>query len=379
MQKYLGLTLWCIFAMTAHAQAQQQDSYYVFDGQKVRPVHDNPPDAQYRKWQVWLYEEPVTMPRNTTSLPYSRWGVIEATSAERLMKQLKTLQNFELAYTNFFGRGTWGRYTYFNPAGPIAVTGSAATRDSLGTFELTQLDYRLSRLILDVQPSLEINQRDDEAVPLKEYFDRIRDSLQQLSRVYSQLATGRGQPTFIDNEIKQIRTSVSGVENNVQKITAVLPTVKLPTSNTWMSHSEWAGSDGTIEVVVKEMDSGVSVQQTWTGGDGKMTGAVVTTVVRYEDIGRVDLEPPARSIGNTWRVRVESAHAPFPLTMTSPERNDGTHTFRAVNYTASDHFARLEFQNSAEAQDAYAFFLYHKERVHQPAVSKPLSKEAPEQ
>src|SRR5215472_10743929 len=81
MQKYLGLTLWCVFAMTAHAQAQQQNSYYVFDGQKVRPVHDNPPDAQYRKWQVWLYEEPVTMPRNTTSLPYSRWGAIEASSA----------------------------------------------------------------------------------------------------------------------------------------------------------------------------------------------------------------------------------------------------------------------------------------------------------
>lgn len=69
---------------------------------------------------------------------------------------------------------------------------------------------------------------------------------------------------------------------------------------------------------------------------------------------------------------MESARAPFPLTMTSPERTSGTQTLHAVNYTTSDHFARLEFRNSADAQDAYAFFLYHKERAHQPVLSKSL-------
>ena len=71
------------------------------------------------------------------------------------------------------------------------------------------------------------------------------------------------------------------------KITAVLPGVKLPTSKTWMSQTEWAGSDGSIQIAVTETESRISIQRTWTGGDGSMTGAVIVTLVPYNDIGSV--------------------------------------------------------------------------------------------
>jgi len=38
-----------------------------------------------------------------------------------------------------------------------------------------------------------------------------------------------------------------------------------------MSQTQKAGSDGTIEVAIMETGLGISVQQTWAGGDGSMT------------------------------------------------------------------------------------------------------------
>lgn len=154
---------------------------------------------------------------------------------------------------------------------------------------------------------------------------------------------------------------MSQAENGLPEITAVLPSVKLPTSKAWMSHPERAGSDGTVKVDVTETGSGVSVQKIWTGGDGSMTGTVIITTIPYAAIGKIDFEPPTGEGDETWEVRVQSASTPFPQTVDSPERKTARGTFPAVHDATTENSTYFVFRNSREAQDAYAYFLYHKQ------------------
>jgi hypothetical protein len=128
-----------------------------------------------------------------------------------------------------------------------------------------------------------------------------------------------------------------------------------------VSHAEKAGSDGTVQVEVRETASGVSVHQTWTGGDGSMTGTVIVTVIPYADIGKIDFEPPTRNADDRWTVRIESATNPFSQTVDSPQRKTARGTFPAVHDTTTEKSAYFVFRNSGEAQDVYAYFLYHKQ------------------
>ena len=358
---YLTLLSLYLFFPVPLVRAQLQNTYYVYRGTTLQVMYDNPARANYRQWQVWLYQDSARIPQTGDS-PYSRWGLIEGRSAESVMKQLEAFQSFEKEYLNFFGSGTWGKHTFFNPAGPIAIT-DRATREkpSAQLFELGQLNYRVTRLIRTVQPSLENNEREDPGSPLKEYFDRVRDSLEQVTVLYRQLDHIRPQ-RFINEGILRTRAAVAQAENDAPKIIAFLPSVKLPTSDAWMSNTEWAGGDGTVQVRVTEAGSAVLVQQTWTGGDGSLTGTVVLTIIPYEDIGSVEVEPTTRGGEHTWRVQVQSARTSFPQTRTFPERKTAKRVFRAVNYATMEHSVHFVFLSPAEAQDAYAYFEYHRQR-----------------
>ena len=354
----------CLFAAVSSARAQQQNLQYVYNGTILQAVEEDPALVRYTQWQVWLYEEGVRIPRYTAGLQYSRWGLMEGNSAEDVMKQLQASQSFEAAYLKFFGSGAWGRYSFFNPVGPIAVTDRALEDQPamLGKFyQLRWLHERVNRLMGAVAPSLENNQSEGPTSPVKEYFDQIRDVLQRVSKLQSQLSHARPQLRFIESGIAQTKAQVAQAETSIPKITAVLPSVRLPTSKAWMSHSGEAGSDGTVQVEVGETGSGVSIQQTWTGGDGSMTGTVIVTVIPYADIGKIDCEPPTRNGDDTWTVRIQSATTPFPQTVDSPLRKTARGAFPAVHDRTTESSAYFVFRNSGEAQDACAYFLYHKQ------------------
>jgi len=342
-------------------RAQSKNIYYVYDGTTLQVLYENPANTRYVHWQVWLYEQPVHIGHYTSGLPYSHWGLIEGRSAESVMQQREVFCGFEQAYLNFFGSGSWGRYTYYNPVGPIALVDRGLEIESTGPVSRADLNYQLNALVNAVQPSLENNENEDPNSPVREYFDQIRDLLKQTARLYSQLAKIHVQSHFINGEIVSIRTGVAQAEKDVPKMTSILPSVKLPTSSAWMSHTEWAGSDGTVQVGISETGSGVTVEQSWTGGNGKMTGTFVLTIIPYKDVGSVQLRPPMRSDDNKWTIHLQSAGNPFAEIFASPERKTTTGIFRAVNYTSTNRFVYLAFFNSADARDAYSYFLYHKQ------------------
>src|SRR5712692_645650 len=338
-------------------------NYYVFNGTTLQVADDFSSYRTDRQWQVWLYQEGVHIPRYTAGLQYSRWGLIQGRSAESVKGRLKAAQSFEKAYLNFFGPGTWGRYTFFNALGPIAITDQAVETNRAAVDERYHLDElydRVNKLIVRVQPSLENNESLGPTSSVKEYFDQIRDAWQQVSKLYSQLARPNPQVYFIRAKVAQTDRAVAQAENNVPKITATLPSVKLPTSTAWMSHTEAAGSDGTIRVEVTQIGPAVSVQRTWSGGDGGMGGAEIVAIVPFDDIGRIHFHRPMGIGDDTWTVVVVSAHASFSETLTTPVGQRAMRLLPAVHVTTTTNSVHFAFVDPAEARDAYAYFLYHK-------------------
>jgi hypothetical protein len=92
-----------------------------------------------------------------------------------------------------------------------------------------------------------------------------------------------------------------------------------------------------------------------------MTGTVITRMIPYADIGKIDFESPPRNADGKWTVRLQSATAPFPQTVDSPERKTARATLPAVHDRTTESSIYFVFANSGEAQDAYAYFLYHKQ------------------
>jgi hypothetical protein len=359
-----------LLAAVVTARAQEQTNYtnyYVFNGTTLQVADDFSFYRTVRQWQVGLYQEGVHIPRYTAGLQYSRWGLIQGRSAENVKGRLKAAQSFEKVYLNFFGPGTWGRYTFFNALGPIAITDQAMEKNPAALDERYQLDElydRVNKLIVRLQPSLENNENLGPTSSIKEYFDQIRDALQQVSKLYSQLARLNPQVYFIRAKVAQTDRAVAQAGNNVPKITAILPSVKLPTSTAWTSHTEAAGSDGTIRVEVTQIGPAVSVQQTWSGGDGGMAGTVIVTIVPFDDIGRIHFHRPMGTGDDTWTVVVESAHGSFPETLNSPLRQRATRVLSAVHVTTTTNSVYFAFADPAVARDAHAYFLYHQQLGH---------------
>jgi hypothetical protein len=64
-----------------------------------------------------------------------------------------------------------------------------------------------------------------------------------------------------------------------------------------------------------------------------------------------------------WTLRIEPARPnAFPESVTSPERITPRRTYPVVDLKTAGQSVYLDFSDSRDAQDAYAFFLFHKER-----------------
>jgi len=85
----------------------------------------------------------------------------------------------------FFGPDSWGRYTFFNPLGPIAVAEQPAETQPAAFEKLNQLrwlDDRLNTLITTLQPSLENNASEGPGSPLKNTLIRSGTPWSKLAR-----------------------------------------------------------------------------------------------------------------------------------------------------------------------------------------------------
>jgi hypothetical protein len=339
-------------------------SYYVSNGNTLQAVNADPAGASYSEWQVWLYTNPVVTSKYTSGLAYVRWGVIQGASARSVIQQLDSYQQFERAYTNFFGENTWGRLTFAYSIGPIAIARQHEADDAYGlTSKILFLNQGLQSVVFALRPSLVNGQPGDSTTSIRQYFDEVRDSMQGVARFYDRLSRRPTQHSYLAQELALLIPHVDQAESAVSKVTRILPSVTPPSNKGWMSYSEVAGNEGTITHTITEIGESAWVQESWTGGDGSMSGTNIITIVPYQSIG--SLEVWATSFGSEprWTLHIESAnHDGFPQSILSPERATSKRTYPAVNLKSTDESVYLDFTNSAELENAYAFFLFHKQR-----------------
>lgn len=370
---FILAVLWGLLCPTAPSQIPDSvgipeqasySSYYVWNGKTLQMVNARPADANYAEWQVWLYSKSVRVTGSGSGLAYACWGVLEARSARAVMKQLAAYQEFERASTTFFGANSWGRFTFSYPIGPIAEAEQGQTDDPYSLHsKIDQLNQRLESKVPELRSSLLNGEGNEARASVQQYFEEVRNSMQDVARFYYKLSRLPAERNYLSQELARVTPGVNQAEGAIQKVTAILPTVKLPASKDWMTQTEFAGRDGTIQITVTEIGSSAWVQQSWTGGDGSMAGTKIITIVPYQDIGRLDISMSHLGNDERWTLRIQPANRNgFRQSVTSPERVTKKRTYPAVNLKTSGESVYLEFSSSRGAQEAYAFFLYHKER-----------------
>ena len=361
------LLCWAAVSQTQPSTATPEASqhYYVSDGKVLLAVTGDPAHANCSNWQFWLYPHSVHLERSGAGLAYVRWGVVQGESSGAIVRQLAVYQQFEEAYAKFFGPSAWGRFTFSYAIGPIALAG-ARQPDTSSTLLRSRIDYlnrRLEGVVEEVSASLTNGERREVPLLVEAYFQQVRNSVQDLARFYARLARLPAQSNYLDQELALLTPGVSQAENGAAQVTAFLPSVKLPADKNWMSYSETGGSEGTHSVTIAQISSTVWVEQSWTGGNGSMAGTNIITVVPFQEIGSLEAFVSQSALHAGWTVVIHSANPDgFPEKVTSPVRITGTRTYPAVDLKTNDQSVYLEFSNPSEAQDAYAYFLYHKQR-----------------
>ena len=343
--------------------ASDPSSYYLRDGNTLRLVTANPAKADYSHWEVWLYPYTVRISNYAGGLAYVRWGMIQGDSAKTVMDQLTSYQQFERAYTNLFGQNTWGRLTFSYSLGPIAIANEPPLQDTyvLGS-TIDSLSQGLRLAVSELEPSL-LNARPGAAADsVRQYFNEVRDSMQDVSRFYDQLSRLPTQHNYLAQKLALLAPHVTQAETVSPQVIQVLPSVRPPSATDWMSYSEQEGREGTVTKTITEIGSSAWIQESWTGGDGSMSGTKIITIVPYQDIGTINIW--AHSFGNQrlWTLSIEPAnHGGFPQSTSSPDRTTPERTYPAVNLKSTDASIFLDYNNPTEAEEAYAFFLYHKQ------------------
>jgi hypothetical protein len=357
-----------VFGQTESSLGTQQHasypSYYVCKGDVLQPVDGDPTHADYGKWEVWLYSQSMRVSPSRLGLGYVRWGVIQGSSARAVMEQTAAYSQFELAYTSFFGTNTWGRFTFSFPVGPIAIPELGHGDDPYGLHsKIDLLNYQLGSVVGELRPSLVNADHSEATASVQQYFEQVRRSMQEVARFYDKLSRLPAERNYLAQELALLTPGVSRAESAVPKVRAILPSVRLPVRKDWMTHTEAAGREGTVNVTVTEMVSSAWVRQNWTGGDGSMSGTEIVTIIPYQDIGDLNLRTLDWGNGQRWSLSIQPANPNgFSQSVKSPERTTAKRSYPAVDIKTSEKFLFLEFSNSSDAQDAYAYFRYHKER-----------------
>lgn len=363
----LTFSSWTVSSQTAATEEQGLQtsySYYVYNGKSLEIANGDPTTANYTEWQVWLNPNGLPVSRTGSGLAYVRWGVIAGPSAGAVTKQLTTYQEFERAYTSFFGANSWGRLTFSYPVGPIAIAKQPPTDDPYDArMNIDLLNQKLEPVVNELRASLVNGQGNVAPSLVQQYFEQVRDSMQSVARFYDKMSRLPAAHHYLSQELALLTPGVEQAETVDAKVTAILPTVRLPDSKNWMAHTEFAGRDGTIHVTVKEIGSTAWVEQTWTDGDGSMTGTKIISIVPFQEIGALYIQTQEWGRDRRWILRIEPVRPnAFPESVTSPKRITPRRTYPAVDLKTACQSVYLDFSNSRDAQDAYAFFLFHKER-----------------
>lgn len=223
-----------------------QSTFYVKNGDNITKVENgDPTKLKVTEWQVRLYKTDVA----TSGKNY--WGVITGSTAEEVMKKLKSSQDFELRFNEWAGKGRVqdNPLTNFNPLGPIAVIESdnqssspqsnkgisaetmGKIQDLYGQVKEYYDNYQQIMEILENKPK-EQNPFENVGNVLREYSDNLKDAFRRVSALQNSLQQANNTAMAnINAEISKINNDLAAVERTSAQLQSSLNT-SVQSSNT---------------------------------------------------------------------------------------------------------------------------------------------------
>lgn len=220
------------FSLTMHF-AFSQATFYVQNGNNVTKVDNgDPSQLNVKEWQVRLYKRGV--PKSGKNY----WGTIKGSSADEVMQELKTEQEFELKFNAFIGKGRVQdeSLTHFNSLGPIAVT-DASTLDQSATEEKVEqtseiyskageylTSYFEAKKRLDViLKGKPVNPYDNYGSVFIEYSSNLKDAIKQIISLRALLVNNASVTMAkIEQQIASIDSKLETANTSNEKLNTLI-------------------------------------------------------------------------------------------------------------------------------------------------------------
>ena len=210
-----------------------QPPYYIQNGNNITKVDNvNLSQLNVKEWRVLLYK------RGASKSGGNYWGKIKGSSADEVMQELKTEQEFELKFNAFIGKGSVQdeSLTHFNPLGPIAVldastSSESATEEKIGqTSEIYNKAGEYLIAFFDAKKRLDvilkgktINPYDNYGSVFKEYSSNLKDAIKQIISLRSLLGNNASVTmSKIEQKITSIDSKLETANTNHENLNTLI-------------------------------------------------------------------------------------------------------------------------------------------------------------
>lgn len=280
MKKKVNREFLLVFAavavMLTTVRVSAQEPYYVDDAGQISAANGDPKKVQAGEWQVRLYKS------GARTGGKDHWGLITGKTAEDVMQQLKSGQDFQVRYAKWAGTDqTSDVSTYFNPLGPIAVLKS--TKSISGDKWKKVLDFieRINKArkifkqiadILGTRPK-DSNPYKNVGRVLKEYGTNLKNVEKAMAELLDKINDNSEAMNQINNDLDQIaidieKTEIKGTAVQADAI-SFLPDISPPSPDAELNIEYCCGGYPTeIYYLVQGKREGRSISYgvTSTGG-----------------------------------------------------------------------------------------------------------------
>jgi hypothetical protein len=369
-RRRLAVMVVCFCWACFSTAAQVTDGfYYVLNGPvdqsaALTLVHGDPTASGYTQWEIWLFKK-----NSARSSIDNRWGVLEGKSPQSVLAQLKNAQASEKAYETFVGPGTWGQFTTFNAAGPIAIIGGRENRkpEILSRLEELSKSYDKVTKIADIYAKIvSADPLRKFEFPMREYLDQMKETLEQINQLSAKV-THYTEPALaqLDKDFDELNESVRVAQTNsahARTLTGDWSVIFDPDAHVMTKPNVFVRADGTMSFkpdaahgswndLTYDAGGGSRARQTITA-----TGDVVTfrtdktasqylpastDVVTFPDILRLNLSPIMKVEDGLWDLTIQGDF--------DEQYDGGPVIHRNAEYT------HLTFGTQEQAQQTYAF------------------------
>jgi hypothetical protein len=200
------------------AQGSPQNFYYVFDGQSLTLVQQDPTNVSAPKWAAFFF-----LKGRSTAIS-NRWGMSEKSTPADVMKSVESSQDFERSYEKWCGCD-WGEETFFNEIAPVAMVDSGKvavdplkiqllnkTNDTWDEAQELMEQYNQAAELSGGEPLPKIT-----SGPIAEYLKNIHAVIDQYKSTYEKITQ------YSDSALQSLQNSVDAFAASVSRIEKTAP------------------------------------------------------------------------------------------------------------------------------------------------------------